>query len=449
MSDQTDLSQRELEILKLVATGASNKEIAQQLYISTNTVKVHLRNIFSKIGAASRTEAAIFAVSAGLVEDLGGNDKAEQVLDEDLLINNENSSRAGNPLAPNAPTAGTPWLRWGVGTVILVAAMLILSLLRAAPGGSSEPDGNMGNIQATSYPRWSRLASLPTSRAGLALVAAGDALYAIGGETNGGVTGVVEIYDPRLDTWIKGRNKPTPVSDAYAVTIGGKIYMPGGRLASGEATDVLEVYDPVEDTWEQKSPLPVSLSAYALAAFEGNLYLFGGLDGDVYVDIAFEYNPSLDEWKAIPDMPTARAYAGAAAAGGKIFVVGGQNEQGRLAVNEVLSPEGLGTNDSVWKSASSMPSQRTAAGVLSIADIIYVIGGEGTPGEQGSIVVEYVPLTDEWQSVESMILNVWSHFGAAVLGTQLYMIGGRIDGAIVDQNLTYQAIFTVLFPVTR
>src|SRR5262245_28469986 len=66
MSD-SQISEREREILRLVATGATNQQIAQQLNISANTVKVHLRNIFGKIGAASRTEATLYAVRTGLV----------------------------------------------------------------------------------------------------------------------------------------------------------------------------------------------------------------------------------------------------------------------------------------------------------------------------------------------------------------------------------------------
>ena len=82
--EPTELSERELEILRLVATGAGNKEIAQKLFISTNTVKVHIRNIFTKIGASSRTEAAMYAVRTGLVTN-----PASQVTDED---NDENTS---------------------------------------------------------------------------------------------------------------------------------------------------------------------------------------------------------------------------------------------------------------------------------------------------------------------------------------------------------------------
>jgi DNA-binding CsgD family transcriptional regulator len=51
------LSQRELEVLQLVATGRSNREIATELYVATGTIKAHLNNIFRKLEARSRLEA--------------------------------------------------------------------------------------------------------------------------------------------------------------------------------------------------------------------------------------------------------------------------------------------------------------------------------------------------------------------------------------------------------
>lgn len=66
------LSEREIEVLKLAARGISNKEIAQELYLSPRTVQVHLGNIFNKLGVASRTEAVLYALRRGwlTLEDL-------------------------------------------------------------------------------------------------------------------------------------------------------------------------------------------------------------------------------------------------------------------------------------------------------------------------------------------------------------------------------------------
>jgi ATP/maltotriose-dependent transcriptional regulator MalT len=55
------LSERELEVLQVIAIGASNREIGQQLYITENTVKRHVYNIFGKLQVSNRTQAALRA----------------------------------------------------------------------------------------------------------------------------------------------------------------------------------------------------------------------------------------------------------------------------------------------------------------------------------------------------------------------------------------------------
>lgn len=60
------LTHRELEVLRLVAAGASNKEIAGHLYVSINTVKSYIRTSYRKIGAGRRAEAVLWAAHRGL-----------------------------------------------------------------------------------------------------------------------------------------------------------------------------------------------------------------------------------------------------------------------------------------------------------------------------------------------------------------------------------------------
>jgi NarL family two-component system response regulator LiaR len=61
------LTERETDVLRLLALGKANKEIAAELYISETTVKTHVSNILMKLGVPSRTQAALYAVRIGLV----------------------------------------------------------------------------------------------------------------------------------------------------------------------------------------------------------------------------------------------------------------------------------------------------------------------------------------------------------------------------------------------
>ena len=63
-----DLSERELEVLKLIAQGSSNKEIADHLTVTEKTIKTHVSAVLTKLGLKSRTQAAIHAWQTGLVQ---------------------------------------------------------------------------------------------------------------------------------------------------------------------------------------------------------------------------------------------------------------------------------------------------------------------------------------------------------------------------------------------
>jgi NarL family two-component system response regulator LiaR len=74
-----NLTEREIEVLKLAATGMSNKEIAEKLSVTVRTVKAHISNVFAKMDVASRTEAILKAMREGWLE----LDKAPTNVDND------------------------------------------------------------------------------------------------------------------------------------------------------------------------------------------------------------------------------------------------------------------------------------------------------------------------------------------------------------------------------
>jgi DNA-binding NarL/FixJ family response regulator len=65
--ERSDLTERELEVLQLVARGLSNKDVARVIGRTDETVKIHLKNVFAKLDVADRTEAVTVALTRGLI----------------------------------------------------------------------------------------------------------------------------------------------------------------------------------------------------------------------------------------------------------------------------------------------------------------------------------------------------------------------------------------------
>ncbi|MCC7358727.1 MAG: hypothetical protein IT317_04590 [Anaerolineales bacterium] len=441
--DRPDLSDREREILVLVATGASNKLIAQQLVISPNTVKVHLRNIYAKINVTSRTEAALYAIREGLAQ-VNGEAPAVAVEDEAVVLPAEGlTPPAGAPAASARPQPGP---RWWLGLLLAFGALSLVGVgLWAINSGLARPTTPAPTgAPPTPLPRWIERAPLPEARAGLAVATYENWIYAIGGEAAGGVSGETERYDPATDQWETLTAKPLAVADAQAAVIGGLIYVPGGRRADGGVTNALEVYDPRANVWEPRAALPQALSAYALTAFEGHLYLFGGWDGTAYTTAAWTYDPSQDAWRRLPALPTARGYAGAAVASGLIFVIGGEAGAGPLAVNEVYFPAREAQSASAWETRAALPEARSRLGLASLADTVYAVGGQGASAKLGAWA--YQPTQDNWRQLELPGAPATSRLALVALQSRLYALGGEQADAPVAQHLTYQAIYTTIFP---
>ena len=427
MSEGKKLSEREEQILQLVATGMTNREIAQQLTISPNTVKVHLSNVFEKIGVASRTEATLYAIEHGVV-DIPGNE---------------------NPTGVEAPESEKIWKK--VLPFGILAAVLVLILLGFLIFGTdlifpnATPTAESMQSLVETEERWVVLAPLPEPRAGLAATAYDGDIYAIAGEGLEGVSGSVFRYVANDDRWEVLSDKPTPVRDVKAVLIGEKIYIPGGMLANGLPSDVLEIYDPREDTWEKGSALPQAISAYALADFEGQLYLFGGWNGERALDSVYIYDPDENTWREGTPMPTARFDAGAGEAGGKIFVIGGWDGERALTVNEVYFPERDSQGESAWSAQAELPEPLYACAVESIGEIIFLLSPAGEQESQGN---QFLPQRNEWQiAIENAPIDLQHYSGSAKLQGYLYVLGGEDpEGEIFDFTLRYQAIFMLMFP---
>ncbi|MFN8472059.1 MAG: LuxR C-terminal-related transcriptional regulator [Anaerolineae bacterium] len=483
------LSERETDVLRLLAKGATNQQIADELVISVNTVKVHVRNIFDKLGVQSRTEATLYAIHTGLIavpQNKAGETGVAQPDIEDLSpatasdsetpalpagsIEQSNLLPAQNGAAAAAVSTPTPdsasalpkrrptrLVAWAgpliaLAIVAVVAAFIWRNTL-AAPAATPTvvPATADGGVVSTANQRWADYPPLPTARGNLAVVAYTTGIsqtrgiYAIAGQGADGVTGVVERFNWLDRTWSNMTSKPTPVRDVNAAVLGGRVYVPGGCDANGKPSDTFEIYDPTLDhpggsPWTTGPRLPRPLCGYALAAVEGKLYLFGGWDGQGYRSETLVYTPGSAAWQAAAPMPTPRAYMGAALIDETVVIVGGSNGTS-LATTEVYDPSQDHAGGTPWRSMAPLPEPRVGPGVASIGQRVYVVGGGNNLGlarfdlADNAWATEAIPYTGEWQDL-----------GMAAVHPKLYAMGGK---GPLNVNRAYQAVFEMILPLGR
>ncbi|MBP7998036.1 MAG: hypothetical protein KA314_02495 [Chloroflexi bacterium] len=479
--DET-LSERELEVLDLLIKGASNREIADKLVISPNTVKVHVRKIYTKLGVSSRTEATMIALQQGLVTLpnlplplLPIPPENDLVLEEEELsplapVPADVSPPAPINLVPMPESVAEPpvspvgaitassspvprWLWLGLPVTVGLAILLFLALWLPGWLASRQVTPVVPTPASTILPQaigedthWLAGVDLPTPQVHLVVAAVGLDVYVIGGENDKGLAAQMYIYRPNAAAWESGPDKPTPVAAAAAAVLFGEIYVVGGQLADGTVTGRVEVYSPANGAWRSAAALPQAVMG-GLALTDGSfLYFFGGWNGDTYRPESYVYDPGTDTWRPIPALSTARAFMAGGFLTGQLYVVGGYNGTNELATCARFEP-----GSQTWNECPSLLSPRGGAGAAVIINQLYVFGGglsgEVTHGET------FDPNSETWQVInmpDQPVRTQWVHFGLTSIESKAYLVGGRDGDNILSQTYIYERFpFRAFIPAAQ
>lgn len=456
MSDEpalTPLSRTESAILALVATGATNREIARERGITEATVKKHLTNINSKLGTGNRTEAFRRALEIGVIEvkrddgmgDVGSSDVARR-LAEELERTRVRSRRIS---------------RWGVGALTLAVVAGLASLWlwfdRGLDRTGIATTPPLRGTAISQPPLWVPAKSLPTPRNGLALVAIGDDVIAIGGEDAEGVLAqTLRFGEPGSPDWMELSDKPTAVRDIGAVEVGGEIVVPGGCDDMGRATDHVEVYSPAADLWRPTAPLPSPRCGYGLAALQGKVYLFGGRTSDdaaTALDEVLVYDPGDDEWTVSEArLPDRRSDLGAAAFArtNRIHLVGGRDRSGNLERNHWIFRPFDASDPWDIDDARPLPNGRAGHAMTAVPwpfERIYIVGGGwDTRVSPNSLELDLQTANSDW-SASSDLVGPTPYRGAALAhhGRRLFLTGGSAEGSLSARSYFLEPFNLIYF----
>jgi DNA-binding CsgD family transcriptional regulator len=474
---QEPLTERELEIVRLAGTGLGNKEIAAQLSLSPNTVKVHLRNIFTKLEARSRTEMTMIAVRNGwIVLDTPASALSSTTpgnIQDTVKAPSDTSAAPAatdeTTVTPSAPvaievTASSPtvssitpvapnpqplphlamWQRVALIVALVIGVALLILTLPASQSNASTSNDPLrispaqprtGLLLKDENTRWHMRTPLPAARARSAATTIGDMIYVIGGEVNQAVSGDVLVYEPISNTWVTLQTpKPTPVANTPAAVIGSHIYIAGGTTQDGGSTSALEELDTSTGKWQTLAALNQPVAGHGFAALGNALYLFGGATDKGITSASERYDVATNTWHNIAPMPTPRTLSAAATYDDRIFVVGGYNGQHELSTCEYYVP----ATDS-WGTCSALTVPRSGLGLVRVANSLFAIGG-GMSGFLG-FNERFDPATNRWTALDTPLTSDWQNIAVAPHQTEFYVFGGYSGSERLAISYVYE-VFT-------
>ena len=456
------LTERELQIVQALATGASNKEIAAQLFLSPNTVKVHLRNIFTKLEVQTRTEATMIAVRNGWVavgSAAGSNGTVGEAVEPAEVSKSEvappspsfvaasdnNTSPIEDATAPatdadvhppsqrqsdvSAPgvadlaetkTRTIPLER--LNEINLAARTTMAPILPAITPVPVAPNPQL--LPPLSMRR--RLALVGALILAVALsvlslqIRPTDATSNVEDLNNSEVQGGVAFAASQSTRW----NTRASVRSARARSIAvgvpaqNEIVLIGGEVDRRLSGEVL-VYNRNEDAWHDLSadkPTPVVNTGAALLG--SRIYVPGGTAAQNRPTNLFEVlDLQTRTWTALPNLP--KPATGLAVAGDdqQVFVMGGR-------VDGQITGESLAfdVETGQWSPLPSMPTPRENAAAATFNDRIYVVGG--SDGRRELPTCEFYSIRNKtWSPCAAMTVGR-SNFGLVTVGPALYAVGG-------------------------
>jgi DNA-binding CsgD family transcriptional regulator len=396
----SELSERELQILLLVAQGLSNRQIAGQLDISDNTVKVHVRNIFVKINVASRTEASLYAVRHGLI-----------------VVENQVTAPAP-PVAPPPEPVVTivslpPPRRWQ-WVVAVLGVVVVLGVGGVVWWTTQTPVAPVVRQQSSAPTRWARLPAVPNPQPDQQFAVYAGQLYVFAGNQSAQWL----QFDGATRTWQALTDLPFEVPNSA------KLWADGAGLWVIGADDGRGVWRWDDQQWQPQPMLPDGVGVAWVVRVDGALLVLRQTKTAATMLTTWTLAPQDQAWQPGIDFAPALVNPQLVVLEGVVYLFGDGVHVWRL---DVAAQQ--------WVADRDLPFAWSSGAVTTVLGSILVIDAT-TPA-----LWAYVP----GQGVVSkQIVPTQIALGRQVVTWQAQLIMPNLDGTIIN---VYQAVYQTFVPV--